>query len=512
MSNKRYILLDSTYRNRKEWPLPGQFEVEVSKSGARNIRNAQDPLSLAAPILCWKGNDFNKNPDGGGNSKTIELKLCPGDAPINESNSTTLLNLCVEGANFGKLHQEKNYYRGAMLKIECAGKPVEIHRIAEYTFTGNSNYERAFVRLYTPISQSLYQEMKENPDSCDITITDPTDVCSDPTNKLIFIPGGIQTTNSYINYVLYNETKCNYAYVTSTEDVTNITQVDKEKQPSCWRDDPSNPVFGDCPDSWSNDDNYCLRREPPSFVGEVGNNSDCESKANRIPIKNLNAVEYDCYFLRFKNNDSNPEELRGETLKIKEVCCPKPTVENPKPDPVLVVCSNFSTTPVEGGEIELLRINRDNEVFYNYSGSWLSQQQESCYQIELVTLILPNQTLKVGYGSRTAFYPYIILELENVCGSNAGIKNLVYSNNPYVNKALFVVPITDVNDPQFVPFIHLFGNGVVQTIKFKPNDNLKLTVRMPTGEIFETILDENFSPAFPNPLKQITAMFGIRKL
>ena len=46
MSNTRYLEIDSTYRNRNDWPLPANFEVPISQTGRKNIYNALDPVSL----------------------------------------------------------------------------------------------------------------------------------------------------------------------------------------------------------------------------------------------------------------------------------------------------------------------------------------------------------------------------------------------------------------------------------------------------------------------------------
>ena len=44
MSNKIYLEIDSTYRNRKKWPLSGNFEVPISQSGRKDKNRANsDP-------------------------------------------------------------------------------------------------------------------------------------------------------------------------------------------------------------------------------------------------------------------------------------------------------------------------------------------------------------------------------------------------------------------------------------------------------------------------------------
>ena len=53
---------------------------------------------------------------------------------------------------------------------------------------------------------------------------------------------------------------------------------------------------------------------------------------------------------------------------------------------------------------------------------------------------------------------------------------------------------------------------MVQTIKFKPNDNLYFSIFLANGELYETILPEYYSPSPPNPASQISASFSIRRL
>jgi hypothetical protein len=142
----------------------------------------------------------------------------------------------------------------------------------------------------------------------------------------------------------------------------------------------------------------------------------------------------------------------------------------------------------------------------------VSQQEMVCYEIKLVNLILPNRILSVGKGSLITFYPYVYVQLSNVSSPGAGNKNIIYSNNPNSTKALFRAPITDVPNLTSSTFIKIDGDGTVQTVKFKPNDNLYFCVTLPSGEVFETILPEYVSPRIPNVLSQVSAMFAIRRV
>jgi hypothetical protein len=130
--------------------------------------------------------------------------------------------------------------------------------------------------------------------------------------------------------------------------------------------------------------------------------------------------------------------------------------------------------------------------------------------IELIDLILPNKILSTG--GLTAFYPYVYVELQNVSSATAGLTNIIYSNNPHSNKMLFRAAITDIPTPLISPFIKIDGGKMVQTVKFKPNDNLKFGVYLPNGELFKTEDVDTISPVLPDPLLQINALFSIKRL
>jgi hypothetical protein len=77
---------------------------------------------------------------------------------------------------------------------------------------------------------------------------------------------------------------------------------------------------------------------------------------------------------------------------------------------------------------------------------------------------------------------------------------------------VFRVPVYDVQNPIASAFVKLDGDGMVQTLKFKPNDNIFFSVRLPNGELFKTLDVEKYSPQQPNPDIQISALFGFKRL
>lgn len=162
--------------------------------------------------------------------------------------------------------------------------------------------------------------------------------------------------------------------------------------------------------------------------------------------------------------------------------------------------------------LSVLPFSYDGFNPFVYTGSRISQQEMTCYTIELKNLILPNQVLDGGFGSLIPFYPYIYVELQNVSAAGSGLNNVLYSNNPNATKMMFRVPITDVPNPVNSTYIKLDSRGVVQTLKFKPNDNLKFGVYLCDGTPFETLIKDTKSPLIPNPLIQISAIFAIKRI
>ena len=163
--------------------------------------------------------------------------------------------------------------------------------------------------------------------------------------------------------------------------------------------------------------------------------------------------------------------------------------------------------PPPGTTINIVTFSKDNYTPLIYNGSVVSQQETVAYEISLLSLNLPNITLTTG--SNIAFYPYVYVEF---CVINKQAPNIIYSNNPNSNRALFLVTIRDIKDKRITPFIKLNGRSMIQTVKFKPNDCLRFSVFLPNGTLFQTIMSDYYSPSAPNPFVQIDALFGIDRL
>jgi hypothetical protein len=77
---------------------------------------------------------------------------------------------------------------------------------------------------------------------------------------------------------------------------------------------------------------------------------------------------------------------------------------------------------------------------------------------------------------------------------------------------MFRAVITDVNNPIVSSFVTINGSGMVQTIKFKPNSNLKFSVRLPNGDLYDMLENDTVSPAPPSRMMQISALFKLTQI
>lgn len=467
MSNRRYIELDSTYRNRVLYPKPSVFNVEIEQRENYVGLQAIDPVSLASPILTFN-TDFNIISNSPTLSGTVD------SFTVLTSGATTSPYLVSIVAPLNSLSREDNYYRGAILNNTTLGERRRIEAYEYTKTTGGNDY--GFFYLSQPFSDSL-----AGGDT--VTISNPTDI-TDTSNPLFFIPTGTTAPNYYIGYLLYNETLNQYRTISEYDSLTKLARLDTTTN------------GGGAITGWLTTHQYSLRKEPPFYNDTIlagSTESTVVLSASASSEDNI----YNGDFIRFTSgvNDNEIRRIISYNGTTKTV-----TVNPP-----------FSFIPSAGDTIELLKFSYDNYKPFSYNGSLDSQQQSVCYEICLEDIILPNIVLDSGFGSRLAFYPYVYVEFR--CKSSDGMTDgIIYSNNPNSKKALFRVPIDDIQNPVTSPFIHLSGEGMVQTVKFKPNSNLEFSVFLPNGEDLSFKLKDNYSPLPPEPRVQISALFSIKRL
>ena len=174
---------------------------------------------------------------------------------------------------------------------------------------------------------------------------------------------------------------------------------------------------------------------------------------------------------------------------------------------ILKVFPPFPVLPI-ATQMQLIQFSYDNPYPFVYSGK---DREVSTYKVDLVNLILPNITLNCGYGGRIAYYPYVYVQITNTSATSV-TNNLILSNNPNSSAMVFRCPVSDINHPERTPFIKLYSNDMSQTFRFTPYDILAFEVILPSGELYTTVMKDNYSPLAPNYRVQISAIFRFEKL
>ena len=493
MSN--FIEVNSTYRDRNLWPIPGQFEIPISQTGIKNNKNeAIDPVALSEPLVSWTSNLLGKY------TKSYAGFLYT----YSNIQYASYGNSFIIGA-LVYTQTKQNYFSGLSTFIPTAssGGSIIPYRIKSSRFLGyfklsGFDYDLTEFIFDTNVPEFVTGGV--------VLIYDSTDL-TDLNYPLFYVPCGRNQDNAYSNYILYNENINDWRDVTIYDGITHII--------SCTTID----------NGWSVLNNYNIRKQPPLIPIKKGNSFvviGAESNLNIIvvdisPDNTVFSKEkdfYKNYFIRLRpktyilNYGSESRIIISYSIininKVKFEVYPSFN-KNIIDFNAAVVINDI--TPYT---IEILPFSYDNFSPFNYTGTLV--QQSCCYEFELVNLILPNQILSVGEGNKIAFYPYVYVELTNVTSSNSGYNNAIYSNNPNATKMVFRVPVYDVQDPESTPFVRLISSNMTQVLKFNPDNNLLFSVRLSNGEIYNTIIPEFYSPSTPNPQVQISAIFRLKKI
>ena len=158
---------------------------------------------------------------------------------------------------------------------------------------------------------------------------------------------------------------------------------------------------------------------------------------------------------------------------------------------------------------ELLQFTGDNYHQLEYTNSVTAQQQDVCYEIKLSSLTLPTLPITTGCGgSILKNYPYVYVEFR---GQHDGsTPNQIYSNNPHAHNMMFRAPVIHYNDID-QDFLVLDGHRMCQTLKFSPNDSFLFSVYLPNGELYTNTGSDFLSPSEPDPKRQVSVCFSIRR-
>lgn len=594
MLSTKYLELDSAYRNRNLYPEAAQFTVPVSQFGLKSQSQALDPITDAYPTIIFSPADFYiKTKPASYNSYTF---TAAETGPIQNPTilSTTSALVYVLTCSFPKMDEDNapvvvpssGYFNGAVLVSKDANpnpssQPTGLRRICDtqllikkstegtwdctYKFTIESEFSGELVKSTNDATREFY-------------IPNPTDF-TDPTTPYIFIPYSIMAQNYYAtpNYIMWNQTRGNYANILSYDGVTHIAKL--------------SDISGL---NWDFTDVFIVRTAPPKVFNKFtvaivpGINNSQITLPIVYPDTIVNETFINSFIRIYANVDGNvitdspnaylegnnvfriinynngiadvliltngsgytspPEVVFDDTLnnnggtgasayavltgdQVTSIVLTSggtgysglypPTVKfiggggfgasaSANVNNIIFVPNlNIPTIPAfpAGYFFEILPFTRDSYSPFTFGGSMSAQNKAVAQEVALNHITLPNSTLL--NGGRIAFYPYIYVVLQNASSSSSDNKFILCSNNPNTYQAIFKIPITDMNQPLISPFVRLTGVGMVQTIKFKQNEDMRVAVLLPNGELFQTASQDTSNGQAPNPLLQISMCFAM---
>jgi len=458
MSTRRYIELYSGNRNRHQFPLPAYFEVPFSP-----VRKLNSPLQALDPILSgviyykWQG----------GLNLTGTLK--------NNSNDSVL----YLRPSVGDLSSVFNYYLGYNFTINAPNSPLRM------------------IKSYEPSNASVLLNLAFNSivGATEFSITDSS------TSSIIHIPTrDIHNFNilcysqSYHNYYIVDETLSNGTNIVSRKIINYdfMTQMATLDAPF--------------PPGWNITDTYTLRKTLPQESWKVA----LDPNGTKIYIDYNPSQQLTNYVGKYVYDvDADPDIATEGIYNSFFINNAEFVSIDSKQYLELTLSMNGMTFPLKNHHINIVFFIQDNFAPLNYNGTIVSQNESVCYEITLISLTLPNSPLITG--SRVMFYPYVYVEFSNVSISSGSSKDIIYSNNPMTTRALFIAPVTDSSQPMNKGFVKIDAGAMTQTVKFKPNEGLRMSVYLPNGSLFQTVETDYYSPYPPNDLVQVGAVFAIRR-
>ena len=476
--NRRYLSIDSQYRNRKLFPNISQFEVPISQSGMKDSKNAEDPVCDSTPIIVFDGS-FTKTGESFIEGGTI---LLDGIGKNSKGNS-----LYVKCSTNNCFRTSPNFYRGSV--IEFTNSIYSTRRvISSYELVGDiDGVDVGLINLDGSISDTFFNE------STIWKVYNVTDTTLE-SHPDIFIPTGERITNIYKNNFIVNESLGQHSRISQYNGETCIATLESKQE------------------EWTTSHHYTIRKSLSSQSDTIQNVLD----STHIQLGESSPERSNIYvgsFLRIKGPlPSVPDTESGPYNESRRIIRygTYTSVDGTEYNRVVYLERPFSTLPSTTNMYEILSFSRDNVVPFVFTGSHVSHQEMVTYEIELSRLILPNVPLESG--DRLANFPYVWVELANVSSTGGGNKNIMYSNNPSSSRMLFKAPVFDTSYSVNSKFIKIDGDNVIQTVKFKINDNLRFSVRLPDGRLLTPEQTDTQSPHGSNPLLNISAMFALRRV
>jgi hypothetical protein len=503
MPVQKFLEVDSTYRNRNLYPGTGEFTINISQGNAKTQITASDPVSEAYPDIIFKPDDITctKSPHTL-NGLKFTFEVASGELiaphPFDSSSATNEILLSYDFSGVGASPLAPNmlvddYFVGLVL-LYSQGKTQLMRRITKWKFLDVDMINK--LQYFVAVLEQNITDFLTNTTTT-FTVYNPSTI--PPIGAFLFIPASVPVDNFYNGYIIWNMTTNTYSVIDEYNGKTHIAHVGGKTENLT---------------SWGLDDVFVVRKKPPViFSGSL--NGVLSGFPNSVKLQTTSSPNMINSFLWM---ESSPADQTRYIKRIVSIIGLDKGGNHTTDLNRMVSFTDYvnleNTLGLPDGYdmyfYQLLQYSADISVPFAYSGTMISNSQSSAQELTLNTLILPNVIL--SNGGKIWQYPYVYVEVENVSTSSSGNRNVIYSNNPNSYKAVFKVPITNISNPDTYSFLNLSGNGVKQIVNFKQNADVKITIRMPNGTVFQTFTGDNTNGQYPNPFLQITALFGMEKI
>ncbi len=494
----RYIEINSAFRNRKDYPEVSEFIVPFAVDSSSVYNNSY--INDAFPLYQFTSGSINAT----GYMISSSTSFPAVDAPIhvddayigyrftiNQPPSTLNTNLLVTGylASTSELSVNPNVQ-------PVSGSPI-VPYTTTYSLTDTSPFYDGTTDTYSYVVQ--YRDDYGRIPVGGSNVFAGYFLVFEP----VYTPAGIPPS-------LY----WSYTKIQSYDPTTNTVIADKDL-----KNIPSPPW----PTPTGTDYRYTIRKTLPLQKGYFGGAVAQSIAIITTPIPGLKPEAYKglIFYIIPSSTDTIYPDITTNKMTFDEYAYEIVKYE-PRPFPLtgglLYLAKKINDELYFGPSgifsveraYEILPCSRTSTIPLSYSGSLVSQAETVCYEVELLDLILPNVVLTTG--SRIIKYPYVYVSLKTDGTDFKVGRNIITSNNPNSYEATFVCGVTNIVDPDQARFVKIDAMGMTQTIKFKPNSTMFFKVYLPDGTPFIPAEADYPSPLPANPLLQIEAIFGVRRV
>jgi hypothetical protein len=378
------------------------------------------------------------------------------------------------------MHQTTDYYKGAVITNTTNS---EFRRVTSFKYIGldsATNLQRAIIKFDRPWPDTTIPTNV-------LTISDPSDMESD-VKPVFFVPDGSDNPNAYDGCLLYvATTPFQSRPIRGYDPVTRIITLNTDGNLS---------IFGGPITNWNTEvvsgvELRIIGKRPVTNGTLV---SGAVTSATAILANTASVI--DGFY--------NGKYLYLTGVGVGEVESLTPITAYTGLTQTVTLQSNIV---MRGSDrYDIITIDRDNEVPLPIS----TLNAFELYDVQLLSLIIPNKVLDGGFGGLPSQYPYLYVKFKNTRGGQGPW--MLYSNNPNAVSKLFRVGMYNTPATVNSDYVRLNGRGAVQRFMFNPSKEIEFGVYMPNGDTFKVKKSETFSPQTYMSDIQISACFAIKKV